>query len=397
MTWPRTVTVTIGSVDHTAEAIDSVFVQRGRTTYWESVGAGLARVVLLDPAQRPAINDLITVDVALDPTGTARVYTGRVQSIQTQFDPVVGTVVNVEAFGPLARAGRRDQDETLPQQLDGARIAALLNAAVSQQWAEQPLTQQWGQVDATVTWGDYGIDDSLIDPGLYTLEALSNVPQPTFEALSRASFSGGGVVYETGDGRIGYADSTRRQGASFGSPTTIDAADIAALSATATERRDDIVNQVNLEWSGGSVLYTASDSVAEYGFTRRDYVSNLDASDDALDLAERLAQLQAFPRPELEGPLLVRLNNISSSLTDELLQLEVNDYVSVTNMPTSVLAEGTFYGFVEGINFELTNTFANVELFASDERYSIYNTRWADVSTTATWGDVVATLQWQNA
>jgi len=397
VTWPRTVTVTIGSVDHTAEAIDSVFVQRGRTTYWESVGAGLARVVLLDPAQRPDINDRISVDVALDPTGTARVYTGRVQSIQTQFDPIVGTVVSVEAFGPLARAGRRDQDDTLPQQLDGARIAALLNAAVSQQWAEQPLAQQWGQVDGTATWGDYGIDDSLIDPGLYTLEALSNVPQPTFEALSRASFSGGGVVYETGDGRIGYADSTRRQGASFGSPTTLDAADIAALSATATERRDDIVNQVNLEWSGGSVLYTASDSVAEYGFTRRDYVSNLDVSDDAVDLAERLTQLQAFPRPELEGPLLVRLNNISSSLTDQLLQLEVNDYISVTNMPTSVLAAGTFYGFVEGINFELTNTFANVELFASDERYSIYNTRWADVSTTATWGDVVATLQWQNA
>ena len=54
------------------------------------------------------------------------------------------------------------------------------------------------------------------------------------------------------------------------------------------------------------------------------------------------------------------------------------------------------YG-VEGINYELTDTFANVELFASDDRYSIYDTRWADAPDTATWGGVLGTLQWQNA
>ena len=58
---------------------------------------------------------------------------------------------------------------------------------------------------------------------------------------------------------------------------------------------------------------------------------------------------------------------------------------------------GTFYGFVEGLNIEVTDTAANVEVFASDERFSIYNTRWADVPDTLTWGDTNATLQWQNA
>jgi len=396
MGWPRTVTVTVDGVDHTGEAIDSVYIQRGRRSYWEGMPAGLARIVLSDPTVRPEVNEVCTVDVALQ-AGTARVFKGRVQAVTAEFDPNVGPIVTLDVFGPLARAGRRDQEDTLPQQLDGARIAALLENAIAQQWAEQPLTQQWGQVDAATTWGDYGIDTSLIDPGLYTLEALSTVPTATFGALSAASFSGGGVVYETGDGRIGYADSTRRQGASLGSPITIDASDIAARSGTATARRDDIVNQVILDWSGGQVTYEATDSIAAYGFTTREYTSILDDLTDATDLAERLAQLQAFPQADLDGPFLVRLNNSTDSLTDQLLQLEVNDFVSVTNIPTSVLPAGTFYGFVEGLNIEVTDTAANVEVFASDERFSIYNTRWADVSTTATWGDVVATLQWQNA
>ena len=33
MGWPRTVTVTVGGVDHTGEAIDSVYLQRGRRSY----------------------------------------------------------------------------------------------------------------------------------------------------------------------------------------------------------------------------------------------------------------------------------------------------------------------------------------------------------------------------
>jgi len=396
MGWPRTVTVTVGGVDHTAEAIDSVYLQRGRRSYWEGMPAGLGRIILTDPSVRPAVNDLCTVDVALQ-SGTARVFQGRVQAVSAQYDPNVGPIVTLDVFGPLARAGRRDQEAALPSQLDGARVLAVLEDALGQQWAEQPLTQQWGQVPASLTWQDYGADPSLIDPGLYLLEALSQVPTTTFRALADAAFSGGGVVYETGDGRIGYADSTRRQGASLGTPVTIDASVIAARSGSATARRDDIVNQVVLTWSGGTAIYNATDSIAEYGFTTREYTSILDDAGDADDLAERLAQLQAFPQADLDGPFLVRLNNTTDSLTDQLLQLEVNDYISVTNIPTSVLPAGTFYGFVEGLNIEVTDTAANVEVFASDERFSIYNTRWADVPDTLTWGDTNATLQWQNA
>jgi hypothetical protein len=93
----------------------------------------------------------------------------------------------------------------------------------------------------------------------------------------------------------------------------------------------------------------------------------------------------------------VPLAHVSDALTDELLLLEINAYLEVDNIPTQVLPAGTFLGFVEGINYELTDTFANVELFASDQRYSIYETRWADVPDTATWGGVLGTLQWQNA
>jgi hypothetical protein len=215
--------------------------------------------------------------------------------------------------------------------------------------------------------------------------------------VNLAAFSGGGVIYETGDGRVGYADSTRRQGASLGAPLVLDAPDVLAVSALANAALDDLVNQTNLTWSGGTVTYTAADSVAEYGFYVQDVTTILDDAGDAVEFAERYTALQAFPAPQLQGPLRVRIDSVADSLADDLLQTTVNDYLQVTNVPTSVLAGGEFLGFVEGINFELSDTFANVELFASDERYSIYQTRWADIPDTATWGDVVATLQWQNA
>jgi len=397
MGWPRAVTVTIGGTDHTAETIDSVFVQRGRRSYWEGPQAGSARLVLIDPAVRPAIGATTTVDVALDAGGTVRIFTGKVQATAAQFDPNIGTIVSVDAFGPLAKAGRRDQDDTLAQQLDGARIETLLQSALAQQWAEQPLTQTWADVDASLTWADYGIDTSIIDPGLYAIEPLTVVPQPTLAALADTAFSAGGVIYETGDGRVGYADSTRRQGSFLGAPLVIDAPDIAALSGTATSRFDDIVNQVNLTWSGGSVQYNATDSVAAYGYVTRDYQTLLDDAGDAADLAERLARLQAFPTEQLEGPLLVRLNNVTDSLSDSLLQIGENDYLQVTNIPTSVVTAGTFYGFVEGVTFELTHFFANVELYTSDAALSIYQTRWPDTPDTLTWAGVDATLAWQDA
>jgi len=145
------------------------------------------------------------------------------------------------------------------------------------------------------------------------------------------------------------------------------------------------------------VQYNAVDSVAEYGYVTRDYLTLLNDAGDAADLAERLAQLQAFPAASLEGPLLVRLNNVTDSLSDSLLQLAINDYLQVSSIPTGVVPAGVFYGFVEGVNYELTAEFANVEVYASDARYSIYQTRWADIPDTLTWAGVDATLTWQDA
>ena len=108
MGWPRTVTVTIDGVAHTTEAIDSVFVQRGRRSYWEGLQAGSARIILLDPATRPEIGDVTTIDVGLDAGGTSRLFSGKVHAIAAQFDPFAGTILSIDCFGPLAKAGRRD-------------------------------------------------------------------------------------------------------------------------------------------------------------------------------------------------------------------------------------------------------------------------------------------------
>jgi len=397
MGWTQQVTVTVGDTDHTAEAIESVYITRGRHSYWEGLQAGIARIVLLDPTVRPAIGNILSVDVNLNAGGSARVFQGRVQNITAQFDPNVGTILTLDAFGPLAKAGRRDQDDTLPAELDGVRIRKLLQTALNQQWAEQSVTQTWDDVPATDTWADYGVDTSIIDDGLYEVEPLTDVPTNTLTQLALTAFSGGGYVYETGDGKIGYADSAERQANLLNTPVTIDATDVFALSGTSNEAFDNIVNQANVTWSGGTATFTAADSVGQYGFVVRDYLTNLNDSDDALDFTTRLVRRQAFPAPILEGPLLVRLNNVADALADQLVQLAINDYLQVSSVPTGILPSGLFQGFVEGINLELTDTFANVEVYASDAIYSIYTTRWVDVPDVLTWGNTDATLTWQNA
>ena len=397
MGWPRDITVTIDGTDHTSETLDGVYVQRGRPTYWDGVQAGICQVTLIDPTVRPEIGKPLTVDVELSTSTLSRIFTGRIQQTISQYDPNVGPIVQVIALGPLAKTGRREQDDTLPQQLDGQRIADLLESGLSEQWVEQPLDQTWDDVDPSLTWDDYGIDPTIIDPGVYEMAPIASVPVNVLEQLALTAFSGNGVVYETGDGRVGYADSTRRQGNTFDPPLVLDGSEVLALSATATSAFEDIVNQGIINWSGGQITYNAVNSVAEYGYVSREYQTILDELLDAIAFSERLVTLQAFPGQTLQGPLSVRLEVVNDALTDELLTLEINQDLDVTGIPTQVLPSGDFLGFVEGVNFELTPFAAEVQIFASDAKFSIYETRWVDVSPTAVWDDVLATLTWQDA
>lgn len=395
MSWPRDVTVTIAGTDYTTDVLDGVFIQRGRQTYFDNPSATTCQATLLDPTATPDIGDEITVTVDLQ-AGTQTVFRGFVHDVQGRFDVNIGAYQQLLAFGPLARVGRRDQETDPGVQLDGVRVKTLVTNALSEQWAEQPLTQQWGQVDVAKTWADYAPDADNFDDGLYDLAAISTVPTNALNAAGLAAFSGGGVLYETSDGQAAYVDSAHRPQSVTALPLVIDASQIEARSVSATTTRSNLVNLARVTYDGGSVTYIGTDSRAQYGYAERDYQTVLNDVADATELAERLVATQAFPAAELIGPTNVPLDALDETLTDQLLGLEVNDYIKLENLPTAVLGTDVFYGFLEGVTFELTPNTADCLLYLSDAKFSIYETRWADVLASLTWGGVDATLQWQN-
>jgi len=396
MGWPRTVTVTVGQTDYTSDVLDGVYIQRGRQDFWDGIYATVCNFVLTEPTTVPQIGEPVTVTVALQ-SGTQTVFGGSVHDVSGRFDPFIGTYQQITCFGPLARAGRRDQTDTLAQQLDGARITALLQAALEDTWEEVPIQLQWDQVDPALDWDDYGIDTSNIDPGEYDVTALTQVPVPTLSTVQQTAFSGQGVVYETSDGQVGYADYNRRILNFQGSPTSIPAGVIVGSSLNATTSRNDIVNQALVEYGSGSVLFTATDSRGDYGLTRRDYTTILADQADAETFAERLVTMQAFPAPQVGGPLTVGLEYTDDTLTDELLGLEINDYIRLTGLPTGITGLDQFDGFLEGVSFDITPFTCDVQLFVSDAKFSIWRARWRDYYPTIAWQDESATLQWQDA
>ena len=396
MSWPRDVTVTIAGTDYTSDVLDGVFVQRGRQTYFDNPSASVCEATLLAPTTIPDVGDEITVTVDLQ-AGTQTVFRGFIQDVDGRFDVNIGAYQQILAFGPLARVGRRDQTTDPGVQLDGVRVKTLVTNALAEQWAEQPLTQQWGQVDAAKTWADYAPDGTNFENGIYDVAAISSLPTNALNAAGIAAFSGGGVLYETSDGQAAYVDSTHRPQSVAAGPLVIEAADIEARSIQSTISRSNLVNLARVTYDGGTVDYIGTDSRAEYGYAERDYTTILNDVADATELAERLVVTQAFPAPELIGPTNVPLDALDETLTDQLLGLEVNDYIKLESLPTAILGTDVFYGFLEGVTFDLTPNTADCLLYLSDAKFSIYDTRWADVFPALTWGGVDATLEWQNA
>lgn len=396
MGWPRTVTVTIAGTDYTSDVLDGVFIQRGRNTYFDNVYATICELTLTDPTASLSIGDAISVTVDLQ-AGSQTVFGGFVHDVDGSYNADIGVIQQITAFGPLARAGRREQTTDPGVQLDGIRIKTLITGALSEAWNEQDLTQQWGQISATKTYADYAPDPSNFENGIYDIAALSALPVNVLNEAGLTSFSANGVLYETADGQVAYVDSTHRPQSVSAGPLTIDASSIEARSLQANTSRANIVNLARVTYDGGTVTYIGSDSRAQYGYAERDYSTNLDDVADATELAERLVVTQAFPAAELIGPTNVPLETADETLTDSLLQLEINDYIKLTNLPAGVLATDTFYGFLEGVSFDFTPNTADCLLYISDAKFSIYETRWADVFPALTWAGEDATLQWQNA
>jgi hypothetical protein len=403
MTWTPQATVTINGTDYSGQTLETIRVTRGRSEVYAEPRAGYAICELIDiDGSGLGIEPLQTMSITIkNSIGTpVPVFAGQVtDTAEVVFDTgfesgTLGTIVTVIAVGPLARLNRRSVAAAgLPQQGDGDRIAALIVDGLAATWEESGGS--WSTVaTATTTWGtfDPGIDLDLIDqPGQFTVAALpaeAGGYSPLSQAYA-ASQSGRGIIYDTAEGFVEYADADRRITAAAAGYLPLDNDYINAAGLTLTSSQADVSNRVVVAFEGGTVTVTDTESLLEYGVLTTVFDTILANQTQAEEWAVNYLEDHFRPRVNVGG-LAIRLDGLDDADRDAVLGLDVNS-------PVEVFGVDRFPGFLEGLDWRINRDTATLALNVSDAELSIGSVRWGQVPDTLQWGQVDATIQWQDA
>jgi hypothetical protein len=404
VTWTPDPTVRIGGVDYTADTVGRVSFSRGRADVDSPPAVSRAQVTLRD-----ATGTGLGIEVGSDlevfvdnSVGTAvQVFGGQVQQVSLSTvstgsgDAVV--VWQVQASGPLARMNRRTiLFDGRPSEDDGERVAAAVSAGLGESWEEYgPVA--WSAVNESWATVDPGYDAALIDPGVYMLAALGSA-DGGYSALTvaqDAAFSARGVLYETRDGFVGYADANRRQAAGTGVFLELPTGAISQSGLGFRQDLTSLVNRATVEYDGGA--YTASDleSIWEFGVFQTEFTTQLASAAAGSAVATEWVLDRAFPAYELDE-VTVTLNSVGTALRDALLEVEPNDPVEITGMPAGAPL-GSLRGFVESVSMSVDQFTALVTLDVSDSTLSIGAARWNTIGTAVTWDSVGTAVAWSAA
>jgi hypothetical protein len=274
VTWLPSPSVTIGTAVFTGDTVGQVSVRRGRDTVYAQTQAGYASFELIDVdgLVQPQVGSRVTFTLN-DSGGTAvPVFVGQISDWDGDAVPAQGRTVvryRLQAVGPLARLNRRTVlFDGRPQELDGARVSAAVSAGLSSAW-EEVGSVTWGGVDATLTYEtfDPGVDLALIDAGVFQIAALgtADAGYNALQVAQDAATSAEGVLFETGDGFIGYADSDRRFTSALAGFDDLPFDQVSAGGVSVSQKFADVTNRVTVEFDGGAVTRTSIQSVSDFG------------------------------------------------------------------------------------------------------------------------------------
>jgi hypothetical protein len=411
MTWAPLTAVSINGFDYTGDVLEGVRIGRGRSEVYAEPRAGYCYAEIIDlTGDGLGIDVLQDLQVSVrDSIGTYRpLFTGTISDVSAKLYDAgnlsgkPAAIVTVIAVGPLAKLNRRNvYPEGLAASKDGTRIANLIENALALSWEETGGT--WSTVGKTTsTWStlDEGLDLTLVDqPGVFDIAALDPVDSgynPQSQAYLTA-LSGRGVIWDTPDGFIAYADADRRENAAATDsympipPSALEAETLSSASNSA-----DIVNRVSVEFEGGAAIYSDAESILTYGVLAQEFFTNLASEPQALAWALDYLEDHAAPIIKLDS-VGIRLDGLTDlELLDELIDIDVNAPVVLENLPAT-LGVTQLPAFVEGVTWRLNRLTAQIVLTLSDAALSIGSVRWNLVAPNLAWQDVAASLEWQDA
>jgi hypothetical protein len=370
-------TVTIDGQDFTGDTIDQVTVTRGRDTVYSEPQPGYASLRLIDKTGAGLdieVGDPIIIDVAPNVTvfaGTITDWTAQLYDAGLRNSPAA--VYQITAVGPLFILNRRViYFAGRTAEKDAERIDNIVDTAANDVY-----------------------DPALIDPGVFDLAALAaaDAGYNALTAAQNAASSGAGILFETADGFVGFADADRRpanrKAGVYQIPANVVTADLSTDSRLA-----DLTNRVTVTYSGGAVTESDTDSISRFGEYDRNIDTQLVNQSNAEARAEQFLETHAVPTVNT-SPVTIRVDGLDAALANDLLDLDINDAVRVP-LPNTLLPTNRT-GFIEQIVTRFDPFRAEIVLTVSDFRLSVGSERWGQVDPTIAWEDVSATLTWEDA
>jgi hypothetical protein len=401
--------VIINDVEYNDLTLEGVTLTNGRENIDEQPRAGFATINLVTPDNSfPNIEIDYKVVVKVDDSSgnPVTLWTGWVSDVESSLGAFgsTGRLNNqrITAIGSLSKLNRRLVGfDGYPKENDGDRVFDIIKEGAGITWAEYaPPSDTWADVNSLLQWQNVDILVGNIDrPGDFELVAYSGGETGALSLAQAAAASGLGVLYESNDGKINYADySSRTDEVALSGFSSIDTDSILASGLSSISRLSDLANEVEVVYKNGQTeLDTEPTSIALYGRYAAKVDTLLENDFDAVQRVEYYLETRAFPRRTVNQiNLALHLDQVSNTMRDSMLPMRVSKPISIAGLPTSIYPD-TFSGFVEGFTWTINENELFLTLNISEYALSQLQMNWSQVPPTLEWQDVSATLEWQEA
>lgn len=371
MTWSIKPTITVAGVEYTNLTFNQVSIDYGRSKIFDTPRPGYARLDIAnttDTAYPFKINDTLVIELENASSVDTTIFTGIITDVRGSFrnsDTAAGLgVISLTAVAPMAQMSRIVVGQTAyPSETDAARIQRILTEA--------------------------GVTIDVIDSAIYTFASRPAGLTDAFTLANNYASSVLGAIYETTDGKVGYANESRRNNeVNTNGYLTIPNSSIIINSIYSNENIADVMNLANVSYSGGTASDYDTTSQSTYGVIGASFNTELNNLADAETIAATYINLRSLPRKNLSS-FGVRLLDptLSTSLINSLLGVYFGMPVEVPGLPNSIVATD-YQGYVEGWNLSFSPANAVLTLKTSEEAYSYRDMRWQDVDPTVQWEDL---------
>jgi len=400
----------INSVEYTNLILSNLTVTSGRTDIYQQPVAGYVNltVINLDQSDLPfTVSQSVSIELQ-DSTGTfVPIFGGSISDLELSVAQI-GNVdysqnYQITALGALSKLPKTLFNDALSQDHDGDQIYEILTKALFSQWQNVPAALTWATYDPTVTWANAensGLGE-IDRPGDYLMINRGADPIDSYTLASQIALSGLGYLYEDGQGRIGYADSTHRtQYLAANGYVDLSASEARAAGLKIRTRAGDVRNDVTIQYGASAASHVEArdeQSIGIYGSLAQVFTTYLKNTGDATFQAGFYLDLRAYPRAVFDS-ITYDLTNaqIDNSDRDSLINVFMGMPVNISNLPLN-MNSGDFLGFVEGWTLQAAYNELSIQLFVSPLAFSLLAMKWIDVPITETWSTINPTLTWENA